>query len=485
MKQNLFEYKIVETKQTLARYLLQVHRIKLQDYIQCGLITPDRYLSDECEQDIQSTNPDFLVISDGYTQELDEYQILIELILTNEEKEQLIYTEGICYLNSALPITRIKKVYCQDKEIINWILINLATSEKGYLPKKVFEPYIKNRAPIFEKKESAPVKQAISSEDLSIKMRLFDKRMGMFAFMKNATLYGCNITQRASNYAENYFGMLSKYVDFNKEVTSHNEIFKLLSDKKNESFKNILYSDRQIDEEFMRSIYEEIEEPEAKEIFAELLENNKVLKTLPLLVDKGIYFYIGLIYYFRDKNSNKKDNFKTNIEEYTPYDKLETSLAFLGIYYGYNSLRADESIAIKDKYFKKLLDKERVNIKFKLDSKLDYITVETIYNYSFNDRSIKGFTYGYLDYPKKPTPIKFAKDKTFEQWYSVEQEGYFDIEHIKIKKQSFEEVVLSKLEKYNEDITPQKYYIFGYIFKYLPNIMKQDEKMILWSHLQI
>ena len=64
------------------KFLLQIHRIKLQDYIQGALIAQDRYLGDEIEKDIQSINPDYLVLSDGYIGELDEYQILLELILT-------------------------------------------------------------------------------------------------------------------------------------------------------------------------------------------------------------------------------------------------------------------------------------------------------------------------------------------------------------------------------------------------------------------
>ena len=68
------------------KFLLQIHRIKLQDYIQCGLIVADKYLGDEIEKDIQSINPDYLVLSNGYIDDLDEYQILLELILTADEK---------------------------------------------------------------------------------------------------------------------------------------------------------------------------------------------------------------------------------------------------------------------------------------------------------------------------------------------------------------------------------------------------------------
>ena len=40
------------------KYLLQINRTKLIDYIQHGLIMADKYLSNECEKDIQSKNKD-------------------------------------------------------------------------------------------------------------------------------------------------------------------------------------------------------------------------------------------------------------------------------------------------------------------------------------------------------------------------------------------------------------------------------------------
>ena len=77
------------------KFLLQIHRIKLQDYIQGALIASDKYLGDEIEKDIQSKNPNFLVLSDGYFDELDEHQILLELILTNTEKEKIEKVDDI------------------------------------------------------------------------------------------------------------------------------------------------------------------------------------------------------------------------------------------------------------------------------------------------------------------------------------------------------------------------------------------------------
>ena len=91
------------------RYLLQTHRIKLQDYVQCGLVAPDIYLGDEIEKDIQSNTPNFLILSDGYIEELDESQILIELILTEDEKASLHLCEDVCYLQALCQLHVLKR----------------------------------------------------------------------------------------------------------------------------------------------------------------------------------------------------------------------------------------------------------------------------------------------------------------------------------------------------------------------------------------
>ena len=133
------------------KFLLQIHRIKLQDYIQGALIAQDRYLGDEIEKDIQSINPDYLVLSDGYIGELDEYQILLELILTDAEKEKLQKVDDIYYIDFPLPLTRIKKIYVQDEDIKNHIIVNIQTSEKGFLPDRLFDVFLNNEQNIFTK----------------------------------------------------------------------------------------------------------------------------------------------------------------------------------------------------------------------------------------------------------------------------------------------------------------------------------------------
>jgi len=416
---------IIEAKM----YLLQINRIKLQDYIQRGLIVPDKYLDENKEIDTQSKNPNFLVVSDGYIKELDEYQILLELIFTDEEKKRLQEVDGIYYFDFPLPITRIKKVYVQNQEIKKHIEVQIQNGENGFLPKNLFSVYLKNKKPIFEQREYKPLQDDIAIDNFEEQIRVFDKRMGMFAFMKNSEVYYCDDVSKIANYSERYFSTLSKLL----EKPLDDKIFEELNIlKQNEEFKKLLYSTAQIDKEFIINESLKIEDSELKSIFLEMISPTGTRKALKSLLEKKDIerYLIGLVYYFRQKDSNKKDNFKIDIKNLIPYKVAEISLAVLGIYFGYTILRSEEKIEIKDKYFKKLFKKDKLNMKFTLESKLDYITIETIYNFCFKNGA-KGYEYEYLLYPKKTKPKNLTKNKNYE----VKRDIYFDTEYIEIKKE--------------------------------------------------
>lgn len=409
-------------------HLLQINRIKLQDYIQRGLIVPDKYLDENKEIDTQSKNSKFLVVSDGYIKELDEYQILLELIFTDEEKKRLHEVDSIYYFDFPLPITRIKKVYVQSREIIKHLEVQIQNGENGFLPQTLFSVYRKNKKSIFEQREYKPLRDDIAIDDFEEQIRVFDKRMGMFAFMKNSEVYYCDDVSKIANYSEHYFSTLSKLL----EKPLDDKIFEELNIlKQNEEFKKLLYSTAQIDKEFIINESLKIEDSELKSIFLEMISPTGTRKALKSLLEKKDIkrYLIGLVYYFRQKDSNKKDNFKIDIKNLIPYEVAEISLAILGIYFGYTILRSEEKIEIKDKYFKKLFKKDKLNMKFTLENKLDYITIETIYNYCFQDKT-KGYEYEYLLYPKKTKPKNLTKNKNYE----VKRDIYFDTEYITIRK---------------------------------------------------
>lgn len=242
MDMNLFK------NQNSEKYLLQINRIKLQNYVQYGLIVPDKYLDDEHELDIQSKNPEYLIVSNGYVDVLSENQILIELVFTDYEKNKLIKKDDVYYFDFPLPLTRIKKIYAQDKEIINHICVNLENSEKGFLPKNIFDVYNKKDKNIFDQISLNDISAGLTN-DYNEKIIKYDKLLGMLSFMKNTNLYYCDDIGIVSNYSDNYFVVLSNFLKtkFNEKKFILNSIL-----NKNKDFKELLFSNKIMDKLFFR-----------------------------------------------------------------------------------------------------------------------------------------------------------------------------------------------------------------------------------------
>lgn len=466
MDMNLFK------NQNSEKYLLQINRIKLQNYVQYGLIVPDKYLDDEHELDIQSKNPEYLIVSNGYVDVLSENQILIELVFTDYEKNKLIKKDDVYYFDFPLPLTRIKKIYAQDKEIINHICVNLENSEKGFLPKNIFDVYNKKDKNIFDQISLNDISAGLTN-DYNEKIIKYDKLLGMLSFMKNTNLYYCDDIGIVSNYSDNYFVVLSNFLKtkFNEKKFILNSIL-----NKNKDFKELLFSNKIMDKLFLEKISESINNPQIKNIFLELLKPNSTRKTLYTLLEKDEkeLYLISLIYYFRQKESNRKDNFKIDMKSLIPYEIAELSLALLGIYLGYRNLRSEEFIEIKDIKFKKIFG-NTYNIKFKLDNKLDYITLESIYNYVFNDKE-EGYEFPYLSHPIYSNSIKLLKDEYFKLWYKTEINEYFGEKVYRISKNTKADIIEDILSNYPEKID-FGYFLLTLIYKRFNKFIKLDDNI--------
>jgi len=456
-------------KQQPDRFLLQINRIKLFDYVVCGLITSDKYLDDEIEHDIQSKNPSLLAFSSGYIDNLDEQQILIEIIFTELEKERFQHLGNIYYYDMPLPLTRIKKIYAWNNTVKKQILKNLETGGIGFLPINLFEIYKKKD---FSMVQYVPLEENIN-KDYSKEIHRYNGRMGMFSFMKNVGIYYSNKTHTMSNYTKGYFSALSALLNEPIEKKSL-DFLNLLAEHK--EFKDLLYSDQEMAKSFIESVVVKIEDEEIKEIFKQLLLPNKTVKTLEALAEKQAWYHycVTLVYHFRHKTSNRKDNFKVDVAALIPQEIEETAFAILGIYLGYNNLRASEYFELKDKYFKKIFG-SKFSIKNELASKIDYIIMESVYQTCFYEH-LKIDIPTYLEYPTTVKKLTLPKDYKFKVWYKVEQKECFGVFCIKIIKREEKEIVSDGLEKYGDEIVFGKDYLTSFIDKRFTHLISYSKK---------
>jgi len=452
-------------------YYLQIHRIKLQDYLTLGLIVPDSYMEEVAINDIQSLNPSCLLLSKGYINKIDATQLVLEIILKDDEAQKLIEKNPVYLYENAIPISRIKQIFCQDKEVKKIILQDIENYASGYLHEKLFVFFKKNKKIVLNEYCVDFDTVYESRNDLKSKILRYDKLLGMFAFTKNAQMYYFDDIKTFTSYSDGFFKLLSKYNTFCQDESQ--EIFDLL--KTNETFLALLLSDDLMTDDFIENVIQSTGDEEIKEIFSDLIHKPSVSKEcLRRLREKdNIYFYICLVYIHKQKEGNQKEYFKDDIAQQIPYEKVEYALACLGLYYGYNELDASEDIVISDKVISKIINTEDASIKFKMDNKLDYIVIESIFNYVFY-KEASGLC-EYLVYPfTEKISFKVPQNKTFKIFYQVEKKDCFDSEYIKIHKNSIEEIIQPKLSKYGKEIT-FKHYLLIFVRKYYQYLIQHGK----------
>ncbi len=443
-------------------FLLQISTENIFGYFNRGILMPDKYMGNRTRQDIQSEYKNYLVFTKNKYIKTKEKQFLLEVVLSKDEMSSLIKTknEDVFLYSKPLPISRVFKIYYNEEEDLKDVL-SLSKVGKD-------SPLINNHEKIknFEKIENFDdfsLKDKINKEYDS-EINIYDKIMGMFAFMKNTPLY----YGHCANYSDNYFEALSVInKDIGKKISKNNKslnIFKsMIKNKSSDPFfknlLNIIYS-KEEDIEGLKNILVDIQdslspdeakiqkrklahiektliEPiksykESKDtvdtivlalkiVALKYLDMENKIKSLETEESKAVgevirlsessleknnrldllkkeeklktCFYIVYLEEYGDRKGDSHINLKNTLHDDLPEEYAEVVLGLMGIHFGYSEMLQNEEINIdkktnylfQDKTFKNLIPKN-VNIKFNLDSRLDYQTIESIYLYAFNNK---------------------------------------------------------------------------------------------------
>ena len=161
-------------------------------------------------------------------------------------------------------------------------------------------------------------------------------------------------------------------------------------------------------------------------------ERFELLKKKPKLLH---YYYALFMAEYGDKNTNDKENIKNNISYELPEQYAEITLALMGLYFGYFSLPPQESIINIDPAYKKIIENP-VHIKFKLDSRLDFLTIKSIYQFVFNENDTHDLEFIIWPDTEINTPFpdlsEFENNKDFE----FQTCDYADKKYYSIKKKT-------------------------------------------------
>ena len=433
--------KIVKNEVLINKFTIQINKSNLLDYFGSALIYPVNYETRELARsqrtkDIQHFSLNHLLISDGFTDEPNEQQILIEVSLTEFDKQNLERLHETVYLLPyPLPISRVIKIYFSSKESQENSIASANTFQDAFLPSHLFDIWtetIENRTNIVRE---IKIFQISTIKNLKTDNQdKFNRVLGMLAFMKNAEIYYANETHELAIYSDKYLKLLKEINPFFDKP----EIGTL--DKGNLSFYSTLTKPKNSSNSTLQKIVDAIYDNETfrKDIFKQLLgtPNEEVQNAFKLLVgDKTLealqaidqlkpaaseLILLAFLFRFRDKEGSDKYALKEQLPYLINRKSLKTIrthsrasivLAVLGLYYGYRSLPKDEEIKLNDNYFSSFSENGKFNIKYKLDNFLDRVTIESVYQFCFWDNQKNSFDY-------------LKDDKTFVK-YEL-NEGYSD-----------------------------------------------------------
>ena len=366
----------------MKTYYLPIKSTSLAHYFGCACIKAAKYFNNK-PQDIQDKYNDFLLLTSK--QGTTETDCCLELVLTDDEIKDLIDVKENWYLfdTKPLPITRIKKIYFSDPEQKDDTITNI-TMSTAYVPSNLVEicKFDTNSS------DSIQIPKDCQGVDQTNKINQYDRFLGALALMRIAH-------EPNMNYSQNYIATLSFFNHIIDNQLKTNKNLNVTSALQgiftNKGFEKVLpYLKQPINEDSLNRIAQENNQ---------VIKKDKITRIIDVesFDDTGTYTIAILNTYGVGDESRKKrvdgliqSNFCTLKE-----GKQEG----VALCYGYNRGYSAFTKNYGD-----------VAFKYKLESQLDYYTIESVYQYVFN--GIVSSDFPYLDWCPKltPKPSKIGKN---------------------------------------------------------------------------
>lgn len=348
------------------KYYIPIQSSSLAHYFAEACICPANYYNNK-PRDIQDRFPNVILLTTNYGSS--QSDCCLEVILLQDEKEHMVSIgNGYCLIDRIIPISRICKILFNSKEqqVKTISLIRQATA---FIPDSVIGPvcafddkeiFYNNRPADFE---------GITPEYMIAKRRRFDSFLGALALMKVAKPEGFNVSP---NYIDAVAFFNTLIQEQKEEVRPRNS-------------KLDAYFEAPDKNAFSKEITEGV-------LYAEAERKGIVIKKNPItkIIDAEslewpIYGYAMLYTYgVADEAKRKKiDELILSNFQYGVKKRLEESIAF---FYGYNR----GYTAFNNVYLK---DNKSVDVKFKLESQLDYYIIESVFQYVFNGKIVGELPY--------------------------------------------------------------------------------------------
>jgi len=355
-------------------YYLHIDSANLGYYFDYACIYPYNYY-DKVTPDFQKVQKDMLILSSKKWNHICDCSI--EVIVTQTELQNLIMTDfiDVYFYSKPIPVSRIKNIYFNDYEVKDRVVFNINVST-AFIPDHLIkvEQFDEDQILRLEK----PIQQTTTEITWgSEQVAFFDQILGGFSLL--------SISGKAfQNYSDKYFILLSFFnsnirFDYEKYCSISEDEIKLwqIFSKYDPSWQkkwSIFFGN--VNESDILHYAQDNKLPGKLTYIGKDIKKLNSCNYLP-----STYALILLSIYGRNKNFSI-DEIIANLMDF-PADKIEFIALFFGINNGYSKL--EKKYPFINKYSK-----------LRLNSLLDYYTIESIYQFAFNNVSLNG-NFEYID----------------------------------------------------------------------------------------
>ena len=338
-------------------YYLPINSTSLAHYFVYACVKPAKYFENK-PQDLQDRFRNALLLSSELG--TNDTDCCIELVLTKDEERSLVPCGREFFLfPTPLPISRVKAIHFRAQRQLEQTLSNINMSA-AFIPHSLAKVARFSDAVI----DVVNVTDKPVDKDYSEQLVIFDRILGALALMKTAK-------EPYMNYSENYASTLSFFNalvrnDLEKQGRQINEKFFGLFSRSGNFVKFIPYLEKKITKEDLDQI---------------AAENNQRIErsyTKAINYDKlsGITYAFAILQSYGvggEAATKKIDGLISNNFEELKDGKAEG----IALYYGYNRGYSVFSNCYGTQEI------GRQNVKYLLESQLDYYTIESVYQFAF------------------------------------------------------------------------------------------------------
>lgn len=397
------------------KYYLPLDAKNLAHYFVKACLCPTNYINARNE-DIQNSFPNYILLSnEKFVQNSD---CSIEIVLNNNDEVPIKISKNFYLFEKPLPITRIKKVFLKSEALKQQLLFNI-NDGAAFLPEKLIE--------VDASKESINTWQIKnvkneSNNEWNEKLDLFNRILGGFAVM--------SISGIENTFPVDYFNTLSTFNKLIKEslldqsvYTNKNYDWALIkSDKFTELFEAI---HSKIDNSTINYFA-------SKEKIALIKNNGKIV--IDKIKKESNTYNIATLGSYGEGTRMTIDSFISDlVSDKFPSEKKEGLSLMFGINQGYEAFR--------NKYKTQNFE---VDIKFKLNSQLDYCTIESIYQLVFNNKT-DNYKFNYLVWCPEYTEKKNYKE--YDTFHILDRTFIIKKKEEEVYSQSFQNLFQSTSKK--------------------------------------